>query len=563
MTRSDTAFSALCLVLLALLAVWGCGRDENPTAPALGEIRINAQPVGEPFEWSLQRGGAVDAVGAGDTVLAGRSAGSYRLTWQPRPNWSLPDTNPAVGDLPAGGRLVLRGSYSPLPGSIVIDPAPDLLAAAWRLNGPDGFFRQGQGDRAFSDLNTGTYTLTWRDMPGWTTPEPAVIREDLGPGGALVFQAEYVEGSGTVRIEVGPNYLPTRWGLLGPESLNLTGRGDTLLTDAAPGQYYITWAPVAGWNAPVSWSDTLRGGQTLVLTGLYEPGTPLPTGFGWLPAAGFDRGSPAFETGRYDDETPGEVALSRPLLMMTAEMTNGRFVQLADWALQQGLITATAAGLFDALDGSTVQLMDLTDPDCRLVFDGGGFSTDAPDLPVVEINWFGAAACCDWSSLLLGLPKAYDHVTWICNGGEPYLAAGFRLPTEAEWELACRASTNTAFAGGVALQTACGPEPSLDPLGWYCGNRGGGPSPVATRQVNDWDFHDLHGNVWEWCNDWYVPYPSGPVVDPTGPLGGSLRVARGGSWFSEARDCRSARRGRFEPGLGAGTIGFRLVRPVP
>ena len=106
------------------------------------------------------------------------------------------------------------------------------------------------------------------------------------------------------------------------------------------------------------------------------------------------------------------------------------------------------------------------------------------------------------------------------------------LPTEAEWEYACRAGTTGPYAGG-----------SLDSMGWYRNNSGGKTHPVGQKQPNLWGFYDMHGNVWEWCNDWYGAYPSGSVTDPTGSAsGGNRGVLRGGRWDSEARGCRSANR---------------------
>jgi formylglycine-generating enzyme required for sulfatase activity len=152
----------------------------------------------------------------------------------------------------------------------------------------------------------------------------------------------------------------------------------------------------------------------------------------------------------------------------------------------------------------------------------------------------------------------------------------YRLPTEAEWEYAARAGSKTAFAIGDISETGCGYDSNLDVMGWYCGNSGvsysgcydmskwGGPRcagthPVAQKMPNAWGLYDMHGNVWEWCQDWYGNYPSGSVTNPTGPSGGSNRVARGGSWGYSAGYCRSARRGWSDPDLGFNYLGLRLV----
>ena len=125
---------------------------------------------------------------------------------------------------------------------------------------------------------------------------------------------------------------------------------------------------------------------------------------------------------------------------------------------------------------------------------------------------------------------------------------GFRLPTEAEWEYACRGGTKGAYAE------------DLDAMGWY-GNSGSKMShAVATKQPNGWGLYDMHGNVWEWCRDWYGGYPTGLVTDPTGASSGSDRVLRGGGWYGSARYCRSAFRGGYGPDDRARYNGFRLAR---
>jgi len=128
----------------------------------------------------------------------------------------------------------------------------------------------------------------------------------------------------------------------------------------------------------------------------------------------------------------------------------------------------------------------------------------------------------------------------------------FRLPTEAEWEYACRAGTKTRFCSGDA-------DGGLADYAWFDANSGGAPHPVGTRKPNAWGLHDTHGNVWEWCADWYGEDYYGKSLrdDPTGPATGSIRVLRGGSWFNDAGLCRSAFR-NF-PDLRIAYLGFRVV----
>ena len=133
------------------------------------------------------------------------------------------------------------------------------------------------------------------------------------------------------------------------------------------------------------------------------------------------------------------------------------------------------------------------------------------------------------------------------------LNCGARLPTEAEWEYACRAGTTGPYGG----------TGNLDEMGWYYDNSGDEPPPVGQKKPNAWGLYDMHGNVWEWCADWYADwygdYPSGSVTDPIGPSSGVCRVNRGGGWCINARSCRSATRGGSGPGLRDLSLGFRVA----
>ena len=124
----------------------------------------------------------------------------------------------------------------------------------------------------------------------------------------------------------------------------------------------------------------------------------------------------------------------------------------------------------------------------------------------------------------------------------------YTLPTEAQWEYACRAGTTEDFAGG------------LEAMAWYDQNSGSTTHPAGQKQPNAWELYDMHGNVGEWCRDWYQDHLSGgSVADPIGPALGSARVVRGGDWHSTARDCRSADRYRVGPGIRFNVLGFRLA----
>ena len=128
----------------------------------------------------------------------------------------------------------------------------------------------------------------------------------------------------------------------------------------------------------------------------------------------------------------------------------------------------------------------------------------------------------------------------------------FRLPTEAEWEFACRGGNNSRgykYSGSNYI----------DNVAWYWDNSGGKTHPVGTKAPNELGIYDMSGNVWEWCSDWYADYTSYSQTDPTGPQSGSFRVSRGGSWGSIARCCRSSGRGGSDPSDRSNILGLRLA----
>ena len=174
------------------------------------------------------------------------------------------------------------------------------------------------------------------------------------------------------------------------------------------------------------------------------------------------------------------------------------------------------------------------------------FKKSGPQAPVEQVDWDDARAFC---------LKLKERLNQTDNEGQHE----FRLPTEAEWEYACRAGSEGAFCFD-------GEESELEQYAWYGKNSGGKTHAVGQKKPNAWGLYDVHGNVWEWCQDWSAEYPSGPVTDPTGPETGQYRVARGGSWDLAAANCRFACRSAALPPVRYDFIGFRVVlapRSVP
>ena len=235
-----------------------------------------------------------------------------------------------------------------------------------------------------------------------------------------------------------------------------------------------------------------------------------------IPQGALMMGSPEEEAGRGDDEAQHAVALSRPYLMATTPVTQAQY---------------------------------------RAVMQVAPSDESEDGRPVDSVSWTDAVRYCITLSLKMKLEVAYvfdDHHRLAMVPG----ANGFRLPTEAEWEHACRAGTMTPYHTGE--------DPGgLEHSAWLEGPDDAACMPVAHKRPNAWGLYDLHGNIDEWCHDYYGPYPPGPVDDPTGPETGSLRVVRGGHWAAEAAALRSARRRPLTPSDCRPTVGFRVVRNAP
>jgi formylglycine-generating enzyme required for sulfatase activity len=179
-----------------------------------------------------------------------------------------------------------------------------------------------------------------------------------------------------------------------------------------------------------------------------------------------------------------------------------------------------------------------------------------PNNPVEQVTWTAAARFCNARSLQEGLTPCYATNTWECD----FSATGYRLPTEAEWEYACRAGSTSQYYYGD------NPE-ELKTHAWFKDNSEGHPHAVAQRKPNAWNLFDMAGNVWEWCNDYYGAkyYRESPADNPRGPKQGEKRVLRGGAWSASSANCTSWARNCDEAGLTdvcltGDSNGFRCVR---
>ncbi len=183
--------------------------------------------------------------------------------------------------------------------------------------------------------------------------------------------------------------------------------------------------------------------------------------------------------------------------------------------------------------GYWMQTTEVTQAQWKAVMGSNPSNFKGDSLPVEKVSWD------DIQDFIRKLNQRMDKIT-------------YSLPTEAQWEYAARAGSSSRFCFGDS-------DSQLGSYAWYDGNSGSKTHPVGQKSPNAWGLYDMHGNVWEWSQDWYGDYPSGSVSDPTGPSSGTLRVLRGGSWFNFARICRSAGRMRLTPDYRYLIIGFRLV----
>lgn len=223
--------------------------------------------------------------------------------------------------------------------------------------------------------------------------------------------------------------------------------------------------------------------------------------FALIPSGTFMMGSPSGffrgESGRNPDETQHEVTISKPFYMQTTEVTQGQ------WKKVMGNNPSQSSSCGD-------------------------------DCPVEMVSW-------------------NDVQEFIRKLNRIERTDRYRLPTEAEWEYAARAGTTMRFHTGNS-------DEDLSRIGWYSGNSGLKTHPVGQKTSNLWGLYDMHGNVFEWVQDWKGSYPEVSTTDPEGPEFGTGRVYRGGSGYGLAAHCRSAFRNEFDPGVRVGSLGFRLVR---
>jgi formylglycine-generating enzyme required for sulfatase activity len=246
-----------------------------------------------------------------------------------------------------------------------------------------------------------------------------------------------------------------------------------------------------------------------------------------IPAGSFQRGSP--EGDGEDDEHPRrELRISRPFYLSMYEVTQGQYLD----------VTGKNPSWFSANGGGKQAVRTP--------------STD--QHPVETVSWFDAIRFANMLSEKEGLAPYYTVAEPSVQVPD-WAGPGYRLPTEAEWEYACRASSQMRYSfSDVATE--------LSHYAWFSDFSGQVTHPVGQKLANNWGLYDMHGNVWEWCWDWYSAdyYKHSQPVDARGPEQANLRVRRGGSFGDNPAELRSAVRTRLQPIIRSRFVGFRLAK---
>lgn len=278
-------------------------------------------------------------------------------------------------------------------------------------------------------------------------------------------------------------------------------------------------------------SVQVEGGYMVPYT-LQVPGSDVAWEMIPIPGGVVTLGSPESEAGHQADEGPQIKVTVGPMWVAKCETTWKEYklymsmYRLFKSLANSGLRKATPTNAADAVTAPT-ELYDRT-----FTFEFG----EDDNLPATTMTQYSAKQYTKWLSKLTGQQ--------------------YRLPTEAEWEYACRAGSNAPFGfGGLEL---------VDDYGWFSSNCKGISHPVGKKDPNAWGLYDMHGNVMEWCSDWAGDYPEGAVIDPIGPQDGDSRMIRGGAWLTPAMLGRSGNRAfHFPPDTRSDYVGFRVALSSP
>ncbi|MCB9473376.1 MAG: SUMF1/EgtB/PvdO family nonheme iron enzyme [Candidatus Delongbacteria bacterium] len=380
-----------------------------------------------------------------------------------------------------------------------------------------------------------------------------------------------------------------------------------VLPESEPATVQLCWNPIPNATRYHVYGRTRLEASDSLLAMIPDTSFTLDLAEGWGPEAsngigifhvvaghstrpvGLSFPAGSFMMGQEGWEYPiPQVTLTHDLLLGRTEVTNQEYLEALQWAFEHSDLTGVSVTA-NTVQAYGVELLDLDAIDyCEIAFDSGTqqfalvartFSTccsgpgfaypgggyDPGPHPVKEVSWYGAACYCDWRSMMEGLPPYYNgqwNQTPSLNN--PYMAAGYRLPTEAEWEYS--AVWEEAMYGFDEREYPWGPESPDCSRANHWTNAGcvGWTVPVGSDPAGDSaaGLQDMAGNVYEWCNDWHADYSAGTISDPQGPESGYFRVLRGGAWVSDHSELRCSSRFLAPPAHMDFFIGFRLCRTL-
>ena len=304
---------------------------------------------------------------------------------------------------------------------------------------------------------------------------------------------------------------------------------------------------------------------------------PIPSGSFFMGNTGASRDQECWCSGCNCEEPRHPVNIPYIFQMGKYEITNAEYADVLNWARGRGYLRNSSNGPYNGGDvfHNGQIILDINDTDQDITFGGGQFFVEnrnnevQGNHPVNEVSWYGTVAFCNWASEMEGFALCYNLSTWTLVNRD---SGGYRLPSESEWEYACRGSAANpnryapfSFGDDPSLNlSSCSFSPILDRYMVWCGNDDGWSEAVGTKLANDYGLHDMHGNIWEWCQDsWHESYNGSTRLDDGRAWEdsvGNLRVLRGGGWNGFARNCRSAGRFRTGPVSAGHNGGFRVVR---
>jgi formylglycine-generating enzyme required for sulfatase activity len=443
-----------------------------------------------------------------------------------RPLLKLP--GPENGN-PARQAIVAGDAFDPLPVKRRFHAA--LMQA---LSGKADVIRDGR--ITATELAVFLNNRLGNNRDGGTRPRYARLKGEVQASGEFALEIMAMQPR-TARLFVKTKPVDARIRILNIEPKFKQG------LDLEPGRYHLE-VTADGHRQHREWIDLPATQDTTLSIALTKRDTRFRNALGMvfhqIRPGSFQMGSPGSTARPAAETTPHAVKLTRPFFMQINEVTVAHFRRFCTATGYQSQVLASG-GCWISDNGRQWRKDSRTDW-AALTKGRQVEALDAENLPVSCVTWQDAVAFAAWLSK---------------SDGRTY-----RLPTEAQWEYACRADTTTAFAFGDCLSSESANYGAMGRMASACP---GDPPPrrhlvaAGTLAANAWGLFHMHGNVSEWCHDYFGPYPRERATDPMGPASGAERVIRGGHYLSLMADCRSAQRSSFPPNYASSAVGFRLI----